>query len=148
MADSKDLPPHTMSDAHKAIYDEGLKVRYAVAGPEYVNKALKDGSTSFTQPMQELVTAAAWGMIWTRPGLQRKQRSMLNLAMLCALNRPAELAIHVRGAITNGVTETELSEVFLQVATYCGMPAGIEGLKVAKGVLERLKAEKIAKPKL
>lgn len=132
-------PP--MSPAHQKIYDAGLRVRYEVAGAAYVDKALSEGSTPFTRPMQELVTAAAWGLVWTRPGLERKQRSMLNLAMLCALNRPVELAVHVRGALVNGVTEGELSEVFLQVATYCGMPAGIEGLKVARRVLSEVKGE-------
>ena len=75
--------------------------------------------------MQDLATEAGWGMIWARPGLERKTRSMLNIAMLCALNRIHELAVHVRGAVTNGVSEEEIREVLLQVAVYCGMPAGL-----------------------
>lgn len=130
--------------ARKLIFDEGLKVRYAVAGARYVDKALSDGKDDFARPMQELVTEAAWGLVWTRPGLERKQRSLINLAMLCALNRPAELAVHVRGALTNGVTKKEMSELFLQVCTYCGMPAGIEGMKVAQQVFKDLEAEREA----
>lgn len=144
MSNSSDpCPEVSMTQAKKVIFKAGIKVRYEVLGKEYVDKALAEGSTPFARPLQELVTEAAWGLVWTRPGLERKQRSMLNLAMLCALNRPAELAIHVRGAMTNGVTEVEMSEVFLQVSIYCGMPAGIEGMKVAQRVFDAVKAEEM-----
>lgn len=91
--------------------------------------------------MQELVTEACWGSVWGRPGLERKQRSMLNMAMLMALNRSPELAVHVRGAVTNGCTEVEIRETLLQAAIYCGMPAGMEGFKVAEKVIKDMKAE-------
>ena len=92
--------------------------------------------------MQELVTEACWGSIWTRPGLERKYRSLLNIAMLCALNRSAELAVHVRGAVNNGASEVEIRETLLQAAIYCGMPAGIEGHKVAERVLKEMRLER------
>ena len=129
------------ASAHKALFDEGLRIRSEVAGKEYVDKALANGSSSFARPMQEFVTEACWGSIWSRPGLERKQRSLLNIAMLCALNRSTELGTHVKGAITNGATEVEIRETLLQAACYCGMPAGIEGFKVAEGVLNTMKKE-------
>ncbi|KAI0131920.1 putative 4-carboxymuconolactone decarboxylase [Xylariales sp. AK1849] len=131
-----------IESAKKVLFDAGLQVRYEVAGAAYVDGALAKAKSSpdFSWPLQELVVGAAWGMVWTRPGLERKQRSLINLAMLCALNRPAELAIHVRGAINNGLTKKEMSETFLQVSIYCGMPAGIEGMKVAQAVLAEMEA--------
>ena len=129
------------ASAHKVLYDEGLKNRYEVAGKEHVDRSLANGSSSFSRPMQEYVTEACWGSIWSRPGLERKQRSLLNIAMLCALNRSTELAIHVRGAINNGASEIEIRETLLQAACYCGMPAGMEGFKVAEGVLTSMKDE-------
>ncbi len=111
----------------------GLKVRREVLGAEYVDKTLAQVD-EFTEDLQQFVTEHAWGTVWTRDGLDRKTRSFLNLAMLTALNRPAELKLHVRGALNNGVTRDELKEVFLQAAVYCGAPAGIEAFKVAKQV--------------
>jgi 4-carboxymuconolactone decarboxylase len=128
--------------AHKALFDAGLKIRYEVAGASYVDAALAGGSSEFSRPMQELVTEACWGSVWSRPGLERKQRSLLNIAMLCALNRGPELAAHVRGAINNGASEVEVRETILQAAIYCGMPAGIEGFKIAEKVMVEIKAEK------
>ena len=93
--------------------------------------------------MQELVTEACWGSVWTRPGLEKKQRSLLNIAMLCALNRSTELGVHVRGAVNNGATEVEIRETLLQAAIYCGMPAGIEGFKIAEKVITDMKKEGI-----
>lgn len=90
--------------AHKTIFDEGIKLRTQVNGAEYVQKALQNGS-EFARPMQELVTEACWGSVWTRPGLEKKWRSLINVAMLVALNRSTELATHVKGALTNGATE-------------------------------------------
>jgi 4-carboxymuconolactone decarboxylase len=118
-------------------FNEGLAVRKAVVGAEYVERAFAN-ATNFDRPMQELVTEYCWGTIWTRPGLSRKQRSMINLAMLSALNRPDELAGHIRGAITNGCTPEEIQEIFLQVAIYCGVPAALESFKVGKRVLAEL----------
>ena len=136
-------PQDDVSAAHKTLYDEGLKVRYEVAGKKYVDAALANGSSDFARPMQELVTEACWGGVWTRPGLERKQRSLLNIAMLCALNRSTELGVHVRGAVNNGATEVEIRETLLQAAIYCGMPAGMEGFKVAERVIKEMKEEGI-----
>lgn len=129
------------AEAHKVLFEEGLKIRYEVAGKLYVDTALAAGSSEFSRPMQELVTEACWGSIWARPGLARKQRSLLNIAILCALNRSAELGVHVRGAKNNGATDLEIRETLLQAAIYCGMPAGIEGFKVAERVIEAMKEE-------
>ncbi|KAF2995948.1 hypothetical protein E8E14_000654 [Neopestalotiopsis sp. 37M] len=128
--------------AHKVLYEQGLKIRYEVAGPAYVNAALEGGSSDFARPMQELVTEACWGSVWSRPGLERKHRSLLNIAMLCALNRGPELTAHVRGALNNGASEVEIRETLLQAAIYCGMPAGIEGFKIAERVIEAMKKER------
>lgn len=127
--------------AHEALFQEGLKIRYEVAGKAYVDKALQNGSSDFARPMQELVTEACWGSVWSRPGLERKTRSMLNIAMLSALNRGPELAVHVRGALNNGASEVEIREVLLQVSIYCGMPAGLEGFKIAEKVIKDSKEE-------
>ena len=114
-------------------YDEGLEIRRSVLGSEYVDNAIASAD-EVNQPMQELVTEVAWGTIWSRPGLPRKTRSLLNLAMLSALNRPHELKLHVRGALNNGVTKEEMQEVFLQVAVYCGAPAAIDAFRTAQEV--------------
>jgi 4-carboxymuconolactone decarboxylase len=111
-------------------YDEGLKIRKAVLGDEYVNRALANVN-SFNAPLQELVTEYCWGKVWGRPGLDRKQRSMLNLAMISILNRPHELKAHIRGALTNGLTPTEICEVFLQVMIYAGVPAAVDSFRIA-----------------
>jgi 4-carboxymuconolactone decarboxylase len=120
---------------NKELYEQGLKVRREVVGDSYVDAALK-GADDFSMPMQELVTQYCWGDVWARPGLDRKSRSLLNLGMISALNRPEELATHVRGAITNGLTKEEICEAFLQVAVYCGMPAGLGAFKIAKQVFK------------
>ncbi|KAI1040734.1 hypothetical protein LB505_012625 [Fusarium chuoi] len=132
-------------DAHKTLFDKGLKIRYEVAGSAYVDAALANGSSDFARPMQELVTEACWGSVWSRPGLERKQRSLLNIAMLCALNRGPELAAHVRGAINNGATDIEIRETLLQASIYCGMPAGLEGFKIAEKVILAIRQEEQAK---
>jgi 4-carboxymuconolactone decarboxylase len=115
--------------------EAGLGVRREVLGAEHVDRSLERAS-AFARPMQDLVTEYCWGEVWTRPGLDRKTRSLLNLAMLTASNRSHELAVHVRGAITNGVTAAEIQETLLQAAIYCGMPAGLEAFRVAEGVLD------------
>lgn len=114
-------------------FDKGLKVRREVLGEEYVTKALADVD-DFDRPMQELVTEYCWGTIWTRDGLPRKTRSLLNLAMLTALNRPHEVRAHVLGALNNGCTREEIMETLLQAAVYCGVPAGIDSFRTAKAV--------------
>ncbi len=121
----------------KKRYKKGLAVRKAVLGAEYVEKSLRSAD-EFTQPMQELVTEYCWGEIWTRPGLDRRTRSFLNLAMLTALNRPHEIKLHVRGALNNGLTREELMEVFLQSAIYCGVPAALDAMRVAKEVFAEI----------
>jgi 4-carboxymuconolactone decarboxylase len=112
------------------LYQRGLEIRKAVLGEEYVNRALANVN-SFNAPLQELVTEYCWGKVWGRPGLDRKQRSLLNLAMISVLNRPHELKAHIRGALTNGVTTQEISEVFLQVAIYAGVPAAVDSFRIA-----------------
>jgi 4-carboxymuconolactone decarboxylase len=112
------------------LFKKGLKVRREVLGSSYVDKSIANAD-DFMKPMQKLVTEYCWGEIWNRPGLDRKTRSFLNLAMLTALNRPNELKLHVRGALNNGITRSEISEVFLQSAIYCGVPAALESFKNA-----------------
>ncbi len=120
---------------NKEAFDKGLATRRAVLGTEYVDNSLKNAD-DFNMPMQELVTEYCWNEIWNRPGLDRKTRSFLNLAMLIALNRPHELKLHVRGAINNGLTKEEIREVFLQAAIYCGVPAAIDAFRTAKEVFK------------
>jgi 4-carboxymuconolactone decarboxylase len=115
-------------------FEDGLAVRREVLGAAYVDKALA-AADDFTRPLQELVTEYCWGAVWTRPGLPRRTRSLVNLAMLTALNRPAELKLHVRGALQNGCTRDEIMEVLLQAAIYCGVPAAMESFRSAREVL-------------
>ncbi|KAK3116423.1 hypothetical protein LTR53_003216 [Teratosphaeriaceae sp. CCFEE 6253] len=140
-----DYSPEELKKAHEVLYNEGIKMRYQVAGKEYVDRALKAADNDYSRRMQEFVSEACWGSIWTRPGLELKTRSLLNLAMLCALNRSAELAVHTRGALTNGATELEIGEVIMQAACYCGMPAGMEGFKVTAKAIEEWNEEQIKK---
>jgi 4-carboxymuconolactone decarboxylase len=118
----------------KDLYEQGLAIRKEVLGEEHVERSLSR-ATDFDRPMQELVTEYCWGEVWGRPGLDRRSRSLINLAMLAALGRSQELEMHVRGAVTNGLTEAEITEVFLQVAVYCGVPAGIDAFRTARKVL-------------
>ncbi|HVH64372.1 MAG TPA: 4-carboxymuconolactone decarboxylase [Candidatus Dormibacteraeota bacterium] len=114
--------------------ERGMKVRREVLGDEYVDKSMNK-ATELTREFQDLITRYAWGEIWTRPGLDRKTRSCITVAMTVALNRPNELALHLRGALRNGVTVAELREVLLQTAVYCGVPAAHTAFKVAEEVL-------------
>ena len=124
----------------KKTYERGLEIRTATLGKEYVEKSLK-AADDFNRPFQELVTEYCWGAIWGREGLPRKTRSMLNLALLCALNRPHELRMHLLGAFNNGVTIGEVQEIFMQVAIYVGVPAAVDAFRVAREVLaEKQKA--------
>jgi 4-carboxymuconolactone decarboxylase len=118
-------------------FEEGLAVRRAVLGSEYVDKALASAD-DFNRPLQELVTEYCWGAVWTRPGLDRKSRSLINLAMLTALNRPHEVKLHIRGAINNGLSKEEIAEVFLQAAVYCGVPAAIDSFRIAREVFQEM----------
>lgn len=118
---------------NKELFERGLETRREVLGAAYVDASIRNAD-DFNRPMQELVTQYCWGDIWNRPGLDRRTRSFLNLAMLTALNRPHELKLHVRGAINNGLTQDEIREVFLQAAIYCGVPAAIDSFRVAREV--------------
>ncbi len=122
---------------NKDSFDKGLATRQAVLGTDYVNASLSRAD-DFDRPMQELVTEYCWNEIWNRPGLDRKARSMINLAMITALNRPHELKVHVRGAINNGLTKAEITEIFLQTAIYCGVPAALDSFRNAKEVFKEL----------
>jgi 4-carboxymuconolactone decarboxylase len=128
-----------LPDMNTPLFKKGRAVRTAVVGAEYVDRALST-MNEFNAPMQKLVTEWCWGDVWGRPGISRKTRSMLNLAMLSALNRPHEFRTHVRGALRNGVTPKEIQEVLLQVAVYCGVPAGIEGFRIATEVVNEFEA--------
>ena len=118
-------------------FDKGLATRTQVMGQDFVDKAL-GGATDFTQPMQEHITAKAWGDVWQRPGLELKTRSMITLAALTALCRPNQLKGHVEGALANGVTVDEIREIILHTSVYSGIPTGVEGFNAAKEVLKRL----------
>jgi len=112
-------------------FEKGLKTRTVVLGTEYVEKSLASAD-DFSWPMQQLSTEYCWDEIWNRPGLDRRSRSILNLGMIAALNRPHELKLHIRGGIQNGLTKDELKEIFLQIACYCGIPAGIDSFRIAR----------------
>ena len=129
----------------EGLFEQGLPVRREVLGAEYVDQSLARAN-DFMMAFQHATTELCWGYVWTRPGLDRRTRSLLNLAMLTALKAPAELKLHVRGALTNGVTVEEIKEVLLHATVYCGIPAGLEAFKaanevlVAEGVVEPVKA--------
>jgi 4-carboxymuconolactone decarboxylase len=122
---------------NKETYEKGLAIRRAVLGADFVDNAIKTAD-DFNRPLQELVTEYCWGEVWGRPGLERKTRSLLNLAMLSALNRPHEIKMHIRGALANGVTRDEIKEVFLQVAIYCGVPAAVDSFRIAREVFKEM----------
>jgi len=124
---------------NKDLFERGLAIRKAVLGNDYVEKTLA-AADDFSRPMQELSTEYCWGHIWSRPGLERRDRSLINLAMISALNRPHELKLHVKGALANGVTREEIREVFLQVAIYCGVPAGIDSFRIAREAFAEVEA--------
>ena len=123
------------SGSHKQRYDNGLKTRKEVLGAAYVDKAMQ-GVDEFSQEFTELLNTYCWNDIWNRPGLPRKMRSVLNLGMLCALGKEHELKLHIRGALTNGLTKDEIKEVFLQVAIYCGVPAAVVAFRAAREVFQ------------
>lgn len=127
-------------DSRDASYEKGLKIRREVLGDAHVDRSLAAAS-DFSRPIQDYVTAVGWGEIWSRPGLDRRTRSLINLAMLTALNRNHELGVHVRGAIRNGCGTEEIQEVLLQAALYSGAPAALESFRVAERVLGEIAAE-------
>ncbi|GFM65818.1 carboxymuconolactone decarboxylase family protein [Pseudomonas cichorii] len=124
-------------------FKKGLEVRREVLGAAYVDKSV-DEVEDFMIPMQKITTEWCWGEVWTRPGLERKTRSMLNLAMLTALNRPNEVRLHVLGALNNGVTPAEIQEILLQACIYCGVPAALDSFKIANEVVKKFQADQAA----
>jgi 4-carboxymuconolactone decarboxylase len=123
----------------EGLYARGLAIRKEVLGDEYVEKSLAAArEDEFTAPLQELVTEYCWGAVWSREGLDRRTRSMLNLAMMTALDRQRELKLHLRGALNNGVSREEIREVLLQATVYCGIPAGLETFRTAREAFEEL----------
>jgi len=116
-------------------FEAGLAVRREVLGREYVDKAFAEAD-DFSMPIQELSTEYCWGEIWTKPELSKKTRSLINIGMISALNRPHELKLHIRASLRNGCSKEEIRAVLMQVAIYCGIPAGIDGFRVAKEVLK------------
>ena len=122
---------------NKEAFEKGLKTRKEVLGSEYVDNSIQSAD-EFNMPMQELVTEYAWNAIWNRPGLDHRSRSMINLAMLTALNRPHELKLHLKGAINNGLTKDEIREILMQTAIYCGVPAAIDSFRCAKEVFAEM----------
>lgn len=121
-------------------YQEGLRIRREVVGYDYVDRALSEAG-ELGAPLQDLVTEYCWGAVWGRPGIERKTRSLINIAMISALNRPQELRTHIRGALRNGCTQEEIREVLLQVAAYCGFPAAMDGFRTAQEAFAASAAE-------
>ena len=116
------------------LYDKGLAIRKDVLGEDYVRRAV-EGADDFNRPFQDFLVEYCWGACWSRDGLDRKQRSLLNVGMLAALGRTQELELHFRGALRNGLSREELRDALIQVAVYCGVPAGVEAFRVARKVL-------------
>ena len=117
------------------LFKKGLQVRKDVLGAEYVEKSLASAD-DFMMAFQNITTEMCWGYAWTRPGLDRRTRSIVNLAMLTALSKPAELKLHEKGALANGLTVDEIKEILLHATVYCGIPAGLEAFKAAHEVLK------------
>jgi 4-carboxymuconolactone decarboxylase len=136
MANIPDRPEY-QSD----LFKKGLAVRRDVLGGDYVDGSLARAD-DFNAAFQQMTTEVAWGMIWTRPGLPRKTRSMINLTMLAALNRGSEFRLHLRAALTNGVTRDEIQEILLQIGAYCGIPACLEAFKIATEVFKEVESGK------
>jgi 4-carboxymuconolactone decarboxylase len=122
------------------LFEKGLQVRREVLGAEYVDASISQAD-DFNRPLQELVTEYCWGAVWGRPGLDRRTRSLLNLGMLTALNRPHEIKLHLKGALNNGCSKEDIMEVFLQTAIYCGVPAAVDSFRVAKEFFQEVEAK-------
>jgi 4-carboxymuconolactone decarboxylase len=131
-----------MSDDESRL-ERGNRIRREVLGDAHVDRSLLQ-ATEFNRVVQEYVTASCWGDIWSRTGLDRRTRSLINLAMLTALNRPHEFSVHIRGALRNGCTESEIQEVLLQTAAYCGAPAALEAFRVAQRTIDEVRQEAAA----
>ena len=127
----------TSKETMGQLFDCGLAVRREVLGPQYVDTSMKNAN-DFMMAFQHIATEWCWGYVWDRPGLDRKTRSIMNLAMLTALNRSPEIKLHVRGAINNGLTVEEIKEVLLHATVYCGIPAGLDAFKAANEVLKEM----------
>lgn len=127
----------THDETIPALFERGLALRREVLGAEYVDRSI-EGANDFMMAFQHITTEWCWGYAWGRSGLERKTRSLLNLAMLTALNRAAEVRLHVRGAINNGVTVDEIKETLLHATVYCGIPAGLDAFKAANEVLQQM----------
>ena len=130
---------HTFSDR----YRQGMVTRRAVLGDSHVDRA-SSGATAFDQPFQELITEAAWGTVWSRPGWTKRERSIVTIALLAALGHDDEVAMHVRATVNTGASREDIAEALLHVAIYAGVPAANRAIKVAKQVLEELDAEQAA----
>ncbi|VXC35301.1 putative gamma-carboxymuconolactone decarboxylase [Pseudomonas sp. 8Z] len=121
-------------------YEKGLAIRTQVLGEAYVNKSIENAD-DFNRPLQELVTEYCWGHVWGREGLSLTERSMINLAMISALNRPHELKLHIRGALRNGLSREQIREILLQVGIYCGVPAAVDSFRIAREAFAEADAE-------
>ena len=117
-------------------HEEGMKARRSVLGDAHVDRA-ESNKTDFTAEFQDLITRYAWGEMWTRPGLDKKTRSLITVAILVALNRPEELRLHLRGALKNGAKKDEIKEVLLHTAIYCGVPAANSAFHIAAEIIEK-----------
>jgi 4-carboxymuconolactone decarboxylase len=124
----------------KDLYDKGMAIRRSVLGDAYVDRALAK-SGPFNDPLQELVTTYCWGWTWGREQLPKRDRSLINLAMIAVLNRPHELKVHVRGALNNGLSKEEIREVLLQVGIYGGIPAAVDSFRLANEAFAEIEAE-------
>ncbi len=124
---------------NKELFEKGLQIRREVLGAEYVDKSISEAD-DFSRPLQELITEYCWGATWSRPGLNRKMRSLINLAMLTALNRPHEVKLHLQGALNNGCSKEEIMEVLLQTAIYCGVPAAVDSFRVARQLFAEIES--------
>ena len=124
----------------RELFDKGLKIRKEVLGKDYVEKALA-AADDFSMPLQEMTTETCWAYIWGREGLSRRDRSVVNLAMISVMNRPHELRVHVKAALRNGVTKKEMSEIFLQVGCYAGIPVGVDSFRIAKEAFAEYETE-------
>ena len=122
------------------LFEKGLQVRREVLGAEHVDASLSQAD-DFSRPLQELVTEYCWGNVWSRPGLDRKTRSLINVAMLTALNRPHEVKLHLRGALNNGCSKNDIMEVLLQTAIYCGVPAAMDSFRAAKEIFQEVESK-------
>ncbi len=124
----------------KTMFDKGMKIRREVLGDAYVDRAVAN-MNEFNKPLQELVTQYCWGEVWGREGLSKRDRSMINLAMIGILNRQHELKAHIRGAVNNGLSKDEIAEVLLQVGIYGGIPAAVDSFRIANEAFAEIEAE-------